>query len=117
MKKMLCSIAIPAALALGGLLATTHPAAAHGGYGVVVRAPHAAFAFGVGNPAFPTGYVLARPYARRVFYRRPYGYGFWAPVPYGSFNGIRHRYWIPVRRYRTGWIVVSPRRYPYRSRY
>jgi hypothetical protein len=116
MKRMLRSIAISATLALGGLLASSRPVAAGVRFDVAVRAPHAAFTFGIGQSAFPVGRVVARPFARRVFYRPRFGYGFWAPATYSSFHRVRHALFVPVRRYRTGWIVVAPRRVPYRSR-
>jgi hypothetical protein len=113
MKRILRSLAMSGVVAAGGLFATARPAAAHSEVVVNVRAPHASLTFR-GGPAFPVGYVVARPYAKRVFYRRHYGYGFWSPRAHCSFHSLRHKHWIPVRRYRTGWIVVSSGHYPYR---
>jgi hypothetical protein len=81
------------------------------------RLPHGNIAIGVGDPYyrsyFPVGSYV--PYGYRVIRRPRYGYGFY------------HRsYWVPVRRYRTRWIVVAepvfverydPRPYVYRDRY
>ena len=119
MKRALGSFALPALLALAGLFAAPQPAAAHGGFRVVVRAPHAAVAFGFGHPAFRVGAFVAPPYAQRVFYARPYGYGFWAPAGYCSFHGVRHAHFVPVHRYRSRWIVAAPgyAHRGYRSRY
>jgi hypothetical protein len=115
------SIAGLSGLALTGLLASARPAEARGGFDVFVRAPHASFAFRTGHPAFPVGHVLAPHYAHRVFYRRPYGYGFWAPVGFCSFHHIRHSHFVPVRPYGRTWIVVGPgfgtHRYGHRWRY
>jgi hypothetical protein len=109
------SIAIPAVLGLAGSLLSARPAAASGTLGVVVRAPHATVAFAIGHPAFPVGFVVRPPYASRVFYRPRFGHGFWAPVAPGAIHGIRHAHFVPVRRYRTGWIVAPPRWGAYRS--
>jgi hypothetical protein len=62
------------------------------------RLPHGHIAIGVGDPYyrsyFPVGSYV--PYGYRVIRRPRYGYGFY------------HRsYWVPVRRYRTRWVVVS----------
>jgi hypothetical protein len=106
MKRVRTSLGVPAALALAGMISA--PAATRAdGFRAVVRAPHATFAFHVGHPAFPVGAVVAPPFARRVFYRPAYGYGFWAPSAYCTFHGVSHAHFIPVRRYRTGWIVVG----------
>ncbi|HEY6065966.1 MAG TPA: hypothetical protein VIY96_07395 [Thermoanaerobaculia bacterium] len=62
------------------------------------RLPHGNIAVGVGDPYyrsyFPVGSYV--PYGYRVIRRPRYGYGFY------------HRsYWVPVRRYRTRWVVVE----------
>jgi hypothetical protein len=59
------------------------------------RLPHGNIAIGVGDPYyFPVGSYV--PYGYRVIRVPRYGYGFY------------HRsYWIPVRRYRTRWVVIA----------
>jgi hypothetical protein len=101
------SVAALSGLALTGLLASPRPAEARGALRVAVHAPHASFAIRTGHRAFPVGHVLAPYDAHRVFYRRPYGYGFWAPVGYCSFHHIRHAHFVPVRPYGRTWIVVG----------
>ena len=91
-----------ATLAAGAWLAVPAPAEA-GGFGVVVRAPHARFAFGIGHPAYPIGYVYPR-HARPVFYA-PYGYGFWAPASFCSVHGLYHSHFVPVHRRYGRWVV------------
>ena len=62
------------------------------------RLPHGNIAIGVEDPYyrsyFPVGSYV--PYGYRVIRRPRYGYGFY------------HRsYWVPVRRYRTRWVVCE----------
>jgi len=66
------------------------------------RLPHGNIAVGVGDPYYPGYYGSPYPvgsyvpYGCRVVRRPRYGYGFY------------HRSrWVPVRRYRTRWVVVS----------
>ncbi len=69
------------------------------------RLPHGSISVGVGDPyyggygsygyrAFPVGSYV--PYGYRVIYRPRLGHGF-----------VYRSYWIPVRRYRTRYIVVE----------
>jgi hypothetical protein len=113
--KLLRSIAVPAVLGLAGSLLSARPAAASGALDVFVRAPHATVAFAIGHSAFPVGLVVRPPYASRVFYRPRFGYGFWAPAAPCAIHGVRHAHFVPVRHYRTGWIVAPSRHGPYRS--
>jgi len=113
--RLLRSIAMPAVLGLAGSLVLARPAAASGSLGVVVAAPHATVALAIGHPAFPVGFVVRPPYASRVFYRPRFGYGFWTPVAPCAIHGARHAHFVPVRHYRTGWIVAAPRHGLYRS--
>ncbi len=68
------------------------------------RLPHGSISIGLGDPyyrgygygyrAFPVGSYV--PYGYRVIYRPRLGHGF-----------VYRSYWIPVRRYRTRYIVVE----------
>lgn len=109
MKRQPRSIALPAALAVAGLLASSSPAAAHGGSHWGLRSPRAAPAFGVGSPAFRPGFIV--PWPHRLFFRAHFGHGFQGLARFCAFHGMRHAHWAPVRRFRTGWIVV-PQRFP-----
>lgn len=98
MTRQLRSIALPAALALAGLLASTRPAAAHDWGHRGFRSPRAAFAFGVGHLAF----------RHHVFHRAHFGSGFFGPARFCGFHGIHHARWAPVRHFRSGRFVVWP---------
>jgi hypothetical protein len=117
MKKAIRIASLAAALAGAGVLMV--PASAKGQvvFEGRFRVPHGRIAIGVGDPYyrsyFPIGSFV--PYGYRVIRRPRFGYGFY------------HRsYWVPVRRYRTRWIVVAEpvfverydrRPYVYRDRY
>ena len=98
MRSPLRSIALPAALAAAGLFISARPAAAHDWGRVGFYSPHAAVAFTVGHPFFP----------RHPFYRAHFGYGYWGPVHFCGFHGIRHAHWVPVPYYRSR-FAFSPR--------
>jgi hypothetical protein len=67
------------------------------------RLPHGRIAIGVGDPYYP-GYYGGPyfpvgsyvPYGYRVIRVPRYGYGFY-----------NRSYWVPVRRYRTRWVVIA----------
>jgi hypothetical protein len=100
MRSPLRSIALPVALAAAGLLASARPAAAHGRglVGFHFHSPHAAVAFTAGHPFFQ----------HRVFYRAHFGYGYWGPVHFCAFHGIRHAHWVRVLYYGSGRFAFSP---------
>jgi hypothetical protein len=84
------------------------------------RLPHGEIAVGVGDPyydhvyygapAYPIGSYV--PYGYRVIEDPYLGHGFYGPASFCRVHGVRHAHWIPVRRYRTRWVVIEP---PYRS--
>lgn len=78
------------------------------------RLPHGDIAVGVGDPYYGSPYGYHRypvgsyvPYGYRVMRRPRLGYGFHSPAFVCRAHGIRHTHWVPVRRYRTRWVVVE----------
>ncbi len=78
--------------------------------------PHGSISVGVGDPyygrygyygygAFPVGSYV--PYGYRVIYRPRFGYGFYSPAFACRTHRIYHSHWIPVRRYRSRYVVVE----------
>ncbi len=86
-----------AAVAGGALLLST-PSTAKGqvAFGGTFRGPHGQFSIGIGSPAFPVGAYVPYSYARRVYLRPDYGYGFY----YDS-------QWIPCEQYGSRWVVIE----------
>jgi hypothetical protein len=103
MEKSSTGIVALTVLALAGFAGAPASAEARGGW----PAPRVSVVVGFGHPAFPVGAVVAPRYAHRVFYQGSHGYGFWAPIAYCSLHGVRDAHFVPVRRYRTGWVVVG----------
>lgn len=80
------------------------------------RLPHGDISIGVGDPYYGRGYYGSPyypvgsyvPYGHRVSRRPRLGFGFqsraFACRPHG---GAYHSHWVPVRRYRSRWVVVS----------
>lgn len=78
------------------------------------RLPHGEIAIGVGDPysniyygapAYPIGSYV--PYGYRVIEDPRFGYGFHSPAFVCRLHHVRHRHWIPVRRYSRRWIVIE----------
>lgn len=78
------------------------------------RLPHGEIAIGVGDPysniyygapAYPIGSYV--PYGYRVIEDPRFGYGFYSPAFVCRLHHVRHRHWIPVRRYSRRWIVIE----------
>ncbi|HEV8608741.1 MAG TPA: hypothetical protein VGS98_01545 [Thermoanaerobaculia bacterium] len=74
------------------------------------RLPHGDIAVGVGDPGYygspyPVGSYV--PYGYRVIRRPRYGYGFYSPSFACRSHRVYHSHWVPVRRYRTRWVVVA----------
>ena len=88
---------ILAAVAGGALLLSTPSSAkAQVAFGGTFRGPHGQFSIGIGSPAFPVGGYVPYPYARQVYLRPDYGYGFY----YDS-------QWIPCEQYGSRWVVIE----------
>ena len=78
------------------------------------RLPHGNIAIGVGDPyydvyygapAYPVGSYV--PYGYRVITDPRFGYGFYSPAFACRLHHVRHRHWIPVRRYSRRWVVIE----------
>jgi hypothetical protein len=84
------------------------------------RLPHGDIAIGVGDPyygrdpyrgvyygapAYPVGSYV--PYGYRVIRRDRLGYGFASPAFACRSHRAHHSHWVPVRRARSRWVVVS----------
>jgi hypothetical protein len=94
------------ALALGAvLLATPQDAGAQTSFQGTFVGPHGAFSIGFGHPRYAVGSYA--PYGYTVVERPRYGYGFWSPVFVCSAHHVRHAHWVPVKRYRSRWVVVD----------
>lgn len=104
MKRAIRTASLAAAVAAVIVLLTPATAQAQVRVEGRFRLPHGDIAIGVGDPYysrpyygrtyFPVGSYV--PYGYRIIRRPRFGYGFY------------HRsYWVPVRRYRTRWIVVE----------
>jgi hypothetical protein len=107
--------------ALAAVVVSLAPAPAQGQVRVEgrFRLPHGEIAVGVGDPyygrrhggghygyhRYPVGSYV--PYGYRVQHRARLGYGFYSPAFACRAHRVRHAHWVPVRRYRTRYIVVE----------
>jgi hypothetical protein len=76
------------------------------------RLPHGEIAVGVGDPYpvygspyFPVGSYV--PYGYRVVRRPRLGYGVYSPEFSCRTHHAYHAHWVPVRPYRTRYVVVE----------
>ena len=92
MKNWILSAAAGSALLLSVPSSAKGQVAFQGTFG----GPHGQFSIGVGSPAFAAGAYVPYPYARHVYVRPGYGYGFY----YGNA-------WVPVQPYGSRYVVVE----------
>jgi len=78
------------------------------------RGPHGQFSINIGSPGYSAGSYA--PYGYPVYRRPSYGYGFESPAFDCRPHRLRHSHWVPVRRYRSRWIV-EPRYASYDRHY
>lgn len=111
MKKAI-HIALVAAAAAAAILFSAPSAQAQVRVEGRFRLPHGDIAFGVGDPyvyygapAYPIGSYV--PYGYRVIEDPRFGHGFYSPAFGCRVHHVRHRHWIPVRRYATRWVVIE----------
>jgi hypothetical protein len=116
MRKAIRSVVGGAALAAALAFFVPSPAQAQVRFDGRFRLPHGSITIGAGGPyyrgyvdygygAFPVGSYV--PYGHRVIYRPRLGYGFYSPTFACRTHRVSHSHWIPVRRYRTRYVVVQ----------
>jgi hypothetical protein len=120
MKRAIRFAMVAAAMAAVVLVLTPSAAQAQVRFEGRFRLPHGQIAIGVGDPyygrgyygdiyygapAYPVGSYV--PYGYRVIEDPRLGYGFYSPAFGCSLHHVRHRHWIPVRRYTRRWIVIE----------
>lgn len=78
------------------------------------RLPHGEMTVGVGDPYAPVYYGSPYypvgsyvPYGYRVIRRSRLGYGFYSPSFACRSHRVHHAHWVPVRRYRSRWVVIE----------
>jgi len=102
-----------AAVAAALVFLTPSPAQAQVRFEGRFRLPHGEIAVGVGDPYpayygspyFPVGSYV--PYGYRVVRRPRLGYGFYSPEFSCRTHHAYHAHWVPVRSYRTRYVVVE----------
>lgn len=114
MKKAIRSAMLAAAVAAVVGFSTPSAAQAQVRFEGRFRLPHGDIAVGVGDPHYGSPYGYHRypvgsyvPYGYRVTRQPRLGYGFYSPAFVCRAHGVRHTHWVPVRRYRTRWVVVE----------
>ncbi len=116
MRKAIRTVVGGAALAAALAFFVPSPAQAQVRFYGRFRLPHGSISIGAGDPyyggfgdygygAFPVGSYV--PYSHRVIYRPRLGYGFYSPTFACRTHRVYHSHWIPVRRYRTRYVVVQ----------
>lgn len=114
MKRAIRYAMVAAAMAAAVLVLTPSAAQAQVRVEGRFRLPHGEIAIGVGDPysnvyygapAYPIGSYV--PYGYRVVEDARFGYGFYSPAFACRSHHVRHRHWVPVRRYSRRWIVIE----------
>jgi hypothetical protein len=112
MKKAIRFTMVAAAMAAVIVVFTPSAAQAQVRFEGHFRLPHGSVAIGVGDPyvyygapAYPIGSYV--PYGYRVIEDPRFGYGFYSPAFVCRVHHIRHRHWVPVRRYSRRWVVIE----------
>ena len=116
MRKAIRTVVGGAALAAALAFLVPSPAQAQVRFYGRFPLPHGSISIGAGDPyyggygdygygAFPVGSYV--PYGHRVIYRPRFGYGFYSPGFACRTHRVYHSHWIPVRRYRTRYVVVQ----------